>query len=1159
MDDLLSLVRETPAYLSLKEGKGRFIVDDALGPGLLFAALFKECPDTYCLLANNQYSAQRLYEFLLNFLEEEDVLFLPSDELLRAETLSASRELLSQRLYALGNLLDESRPKILITHPSAFMRFLPDPDLFRSYVLRFEVGEQVSLRKLRAKLLKMGYEAVHKVEHSLQFASRGDILDIYSVSYLDPIRIEFFDDEVESIRLFDIQTQESKENKQEVTIFPASDLLLSDDDLASFLIKAKADLESQVKGFASFAPNLADGLKGEVEQALEDYASSNLRPDLYKYFGYASKRDFSVLDYLKPKAIFVPDEDGFREASDRLDQEAVQFYGELAGGGRALSGLRPFRAFVDSFGRNNTILKGSPFSEKEDDLRFPVHRIHAVGTSLSSLPLTIQSYLYANEKVLLCLPDPHQKETVTGLLSENKIDFEEVEGLSLPNGRLGVSSVAISEGFEAPSLKLAFLSSSELFRSRATASRFVSRFKEATVLRSYEELKPGDYVVHETKGIGKFLDIKTLEVEGVHRDYLHLEYADHQYLYVPLEQFRLVRKYSGREGVAPKLSSISGKDWSKKKAKIKERINELADRLIALYGSRARNEGFSFPMDDELQKNFEDEFQYPLTQDQAKAVADIKRDMESPIIMDRLLCGDVGFGKTEVAFRAIFKALSANKQVALLCPTTLLCRQHFEVASERFASFGIRIAMFSRLIPDKEQNENIEKIKRGEIDLAIGTHRLLSKDFAFKDLGLLVIDEEQRFGVEQKERIKEMSKDVDVLTLSATPIPRTLQMSLVGIRAISEINTAPSSRMPIQTYVTPFRQDVVDELIERELARSGQVYYVYNRVETIYGIAHKIASRIPGAKVGVVHGQMDKEEIEEVMERFYEGEVNVLVCTSIVENGIDVPNANMLIVENADHFGLSQLYQIKGRVGRGNRIAYAYLTYREKKEMNEEAKKRLQAIQEFTELGSGYKIAQRDLMIRGAGDMLGPEQAGFIDSVGLDLYLKLLNEAVEERKTGIPLLPPKESKMFNVDAYIPGEYASEEDKLALYQELEDAKNEADVVRFCKKIRDIYGKIPEEVRLLSEKKKLDLLSDFEEFDSVKDYPGRLDILMANCFTAVNGIATSLFEAIVSYLDTTKVSFFRKTLVISVAKKGDWLTKAMKVMKAVHKTYASLHNA
>ncbi|MDY6093814.1 MAG: transcription-repair coupling factor [Candidatus Enteromonas sp.] len=1156
MSLLLDQIRELPIVDALEKKKGTFVVEETLGVGLLTATSFLKNPRDMMIVGTNQYAAQRLYEFLLNFLEEENVVFFPSDELLRAEALSSSRELLSQRLYALGQLQDRSKKKILVTHPSGALRYLPTPKVFEENTLRLRVGETIPMRELKGKLLEMGYQAVNKVERSLQFASRGDILDVYSVSCLDPIRIEFFDDEIEGIRLFDVSTQEKKKEVDEVVILPASDLILSKEEREQCLEKLEKELTRQAKDFSLYAPKNASLLQEEVGRVKEGFATFDYRPEFYKYFGFAKKEVSSVIDYFSPSLVLVTSKDGYEEASSRLEEEARAYYGELAAEGRVLSGLSPFRNPSDSLGVSSNRVYFESFSEKESDYRLAVHRISLSSTSLVSLLPSIQSYLSIDNKVVLSLPDPHQRDTVIALLNEAKIAYEMVDGDELPSGKLGITEKAYSEGFEIPSLGICYLSSRELFRQKATSSRFVARFKEATVLRSYEDLKPGDFVVHEVNGIGKFLDIQTLLVDGVHRDYLHIEYADHQFLYVPLEQFRLVRKYSGREGVSPKLSSLSKKDWDKKKAKIKQRINELADRLIALYGSRARGEGFCFPSDDELQAQFESRFPYPLTRDQEEAVAAIKKDMESPIIMDRLVCGDVGFGKTEVAFRAIFKAILGGKQVALLCPTTLLCRQHFEVASERFAEFGIRIASFSRLVPEKIQKEGIEKIEKGEIDLAIGTHRLLSKDFHFKDLGLLVIDEEQRFGVEQKEKIKEMSQGVDVLTLSATPIPRTLQMSLVGIRPISEINTAPRSRMPIQTYVTPFRTDVVIELVERELARHGQVYYVNNRVESLYGIAARLSSAIPGAEVGVVHGQMEKDEIEEVMERFYDGAINVLVCTSIVENGIDVPNANMVIVENADTFGLSQLYQIKGRVGRGNRIAYAYLTYREKKNMNEDAVKRLQAIQEFTELGSGYKIAQRDLMIRGAGDMLGPEQAGFIDSVGLDLYIKLLNEAVDERRTGVALLPPKESPVFSVDAYIPGSYASKEDKIALYQELEDATSVAQVARFQQKMRDIYGKIPEEVLLLIAKKKVDLLAEFEEFDTLKEYPNRLDIFMDACFSSAAGIASALFDSLVPFLKSVKVSYLKKRLIISVKKEGDWLRVVYQVMKATHKTYVSL---
>ncbi len=1154
MKELLDAVLTSNAIPPLRAKKGSFVVEETLGAGLLFASLFHSKPQNYALIATNQYSAQRLYEFLLNFLPEEQVVFFPSDELLRASALSSSRELLSQRLYALGQLQDTSSKKILVTHPSALLRYLPSPKQFKEETLRFKVGGHCDLKQLKARLLDAGYTANSKVEHSLQYASRGDILDIYSVSYLDPIRIEFFDDEIEEIKLFDIQTQQSKQSLSSCTILPATDMLLSDDQITAFVKKAAEMKKEGQEDLGSVNPLLAETLNQEVGRVLEEFVSKSYRPELYPYYGLAASSSHCVLDYFDPEVVYITNKGPFLDASTRLEQEAEQYLGELYAEGHALRGLRQYMPLNEALSpKNRSVLYSSQFATSPDDISFQAHRISLTGTSISSIVPSIQSYLSLNDKVVLFLPELHQRQTVESLLHDAQIEFEKTEGYALPEGRLGISEKNLSDGFEIPSLRIAFLSSSELFRHKAVASRFTSRFKEATILKSYEDLKPGDYVVHEYKGIGQFLDIQTIETDGVHRDYLHIAYAGNQFLYVPLEQFRLVRKYAGREGAAPKLSSLSGHDWDKKKAKIRARINELADRLIALYGSRARTAGYSFPPDDDLQAQFENEFPYTLTADQLKAVQDVKKDMESPEIMDRLLCGDVGFGKTEVAFRAAFKAICAGKQVALLCPTTLLCRQHFEVASERFGPFGVHLAQFSRLIPDSVQKENIELVKEGKIDFVIGTHRLLSKDFSFKDLGLLIVDEEQRFGVEQKERIKEMRKDVDVLTLSATPIPRTLQMSLVGIRPISEINTAPSSRMPIQTYVTPFRQDVVDELIQRELARTGQVYYVHNRVETIYSCANRLAARIPGAEVGVVHGQMEKADVESVMERFYDGTVNVLVCSSIVENGIDVPNANMIIVEDADHFGLSQLYQIKGRVGRGNRIAYAYLMYKENKRMNEEAQKRLQAIQEFTELGSGYKIAQRDLMIRGAGDILGPEQAGFIDSVGLDLYLKLLNEAVESKKTGVLEQPMKETKVLSVDAYIPGDYASKSDKIQLYQELEDAKSEGDILSFSKKIRDIYGRIPPEVNALINKKRIDLITDYEEFDSLKEFPTRVDIAMSSLFTQVDGIAGELFDALYSCLRSIKVTYVNKRLLVSVVKKDDWLTMTLKVLKAIHKTY------
>lgn len=1149
MDELLNKIYSLPVTSPLLNKKGSFVIEENLASGLLFASIFKKDPKNYALVASNQYAAQRLYEFLLNFLDEESVVFFPSDELLRAEALASSRELLSQRLYALGQLRS-GKPKILVTHPSALLRYLPSPKRFSEEILRFKVGDSFDLHDLKQRLSEIGYQATDKIESSLQFASRGDILDIYSVSYLNPLRIEFFGDEIESIRTFDPQTQESNGQLSECIVLPATDIFLNDDELTDFVMRAKAQMDEDEK---RLGPEVGRLMRQNVGEDLERFVCRDYRSELYRYYGYAINKTYSVLHYMNPEIVYIANKESFNQGVKMIDEEAHEFLGEILYKGRTISSLRQYMDFDDCLPCRKNLVVSNPFSDKADDIMFQAHRISVLGKSTTHILPLIQTYCATCDKVVLSIPDIRHHEMIKTLLIDNNISVEEVKGFTLPKGQVGITEKPLNEGFEVPALKIAFISSSELFGKRAVSSRFTSRFKNATVLRSYEDLKPGDYVVHEYNGIGQFLDVKTIEVDGIHRDFLHIAYAGNEFLYVPLEQFRLVRKYAGREGAAPKLSHLSGKEWERRKESIKKRVNELADRLMNLYRERAHLQGFAFPPDEELQVSFESEFAHALTPDQQKAVDEIKRDMESPEIMDRLLCGDVGFGKTEVAFRAAFKAISSGKQVAILCPTTLLARQHFEVAQQRFEAYGIHIALFSRLVPDSQQKRSLALVKEGKIDLVIGTHRLLSKDFEFKDLGLLIVDEEQRFGVEQKERIKEIKSSVDVLTLSATPIPRTIQMSLLGIRPISEILTAPSQRMPIQTYVTPYNEQVVYELIQRELSRHGQVFYVHNRVETIYRVASRISAHLPMASVGVVHGQMDHESIEDVMERFYDGDLNVLVCTSIVENGIDIPNANMIIVENADHFGLSQLYQIKGRVGRGDRIAFAYLLYKQEKDMNQDARKRLQAIQEFTELGSGYKIAQRDLMIRGAGDILGPEQAGFIDSIGLDLYLKMLNEAIKEKATGIETEPPVAKKLFSIDAYIPKEYASNSDKVQLYHELEDIKTEKELDAFKRRMKDIYGRLPEEVELVIQKKRIDILGDMEEFSSVEEVQGRIEVTLSSAFTSVDGIGTDLFNELVPFLGTMRVMYVDKRLKFLISKTDNWLGRLEKIMRITHQTY------
>lgn len=1128
---------------------GRFVVDDTIGISLLFSAYFKENPGKYLLLVSNLYTAQKVSDFIASLIGEENVFLFPVDDMLRNETLTSSKELLAQRLYVLTKAL-EDKPKIIVAHASSFVTPLATVNDFLSHTFTFEVGKQYKLNEIKEKLIKAGYEQVNKIDQTLQFASRGDILDIYPVSHDKPIRIEFFGDEIDAIHYFDIATQLSKDNLETVSFEPANDVLFTDLEIEEF----KEKLEEQIeKDSVNLAQEKADLLR---QTSLEDFERIQNRvyhPHFYKFTRYVKHFTNTLIDYFKPDLVFISNKDQFDTTLEFINKEARDYFSQLNEQGKLITHLELYEAIENVLKYQKHVVFSGIYRKNAEEIEFRTSPIIYSKSNAANIKIILGQYCNGPQKVVFALSNKQQFETVVEFLKSEKLDYEILNGLEVPKKKIGVVIFSLEEGFELPDYDLTFISSKELFGYQNRSSRFLNRFKEATILRTYEELKPGDFVVHEFYGIGRFLDIETIEVDGIHRDFIHVQYSGTSTLYIPLNQFRLLRKYSGREGAEPKLSNLNADDWEKTKTKIKTRINELADRLFSLYSDRAQGKGFAFAKDDDFQANFEQEFPYKLTSDQEKAVTEIKKDMESNDVMDRLLCGDVGFGKTEVAFRAVFKAINSGKQVAILCPTTLLARQHYELALERFRNFGINIALISRLVPERIQKEAMVSIKNGKTHLVIGTHRLLSKDFEFKDLGLLVVDEEQRFGVEQKERIKEMKTNIDVLSLSATPIPRTLQLSLIGVRPVSQINTAPENRSSIQTYVAPYNEGVCRELIERELSRKGQVFYIHNVVSSINLVANKIQKSIPFANVGVIHGQMTKETIEDTMMKFYTGEINVLVATSIIENGIDIPNANLIIVENADHFGLSQLYQIKGRVGRGNRIAYAYLFYNENKVINKTAQKRLKAIQDFAELGSGYKIAQRDLMIRGAGDILGPEQAGFIDSVGLELYLKLLNEVVEERKTGKPHEAPKPVKLFNIDAYIPEFYMRKEDKVELYQEIENSKNIKELLGIKAKLRDIYGKIPNEVSLLINKRRIDLLMENEEFETVNEYGDFVDIILSKKFTEISGIGSQLFEVLSPYLAKVTVTYIQKVLKVRLKKVDNWIKDLETIVECIDSLY------
>ena len=1129
--------------------RGHFVVDDTIGISLLFAGIFNAKPGKYLIVANNLYSAQKIADFIASLIGENNVLLFPVDDLLRNDLLTASKELLSQRLYVLNRCL-YLRKGIVVTHASALLTPLPTPYEFEKESFEIHVDDLIDLANLKQRLTEAGYTAVNKIDQTLQFASRGDILDIFPVSSDKPIRIEFFGDTVESIALFDIATQKSSIHIDEVAFPPANDCLFTKDEIDDFKINLGAQVHKDSEHLSEEERIL---LKQNSELDYDHISSRSFTPKQYKYFRFIKKEASSIIDYLNPDITFIANKKQFEITIDFNNKESQRYLYELSEKGRIITHLELYLKINDALKNAKTVLYGNQFKENDSDIEFKTAPVIFSKANVSNLNLIIESYLPHYDKVVLALSNKQQFETVRDLLTDEKQEFEILNNLTIPNKKLGITMFSLEEGFELTKEKIVFISSKELFGFQNRSSRFLSRFKEGTIIKNYEELQPGDYVVHEYYGIGKFIDIVTEEAGGIHRDFIHIQYAGTTTLYIPLTQFRLIRKYSGREGAEPKLSNLNSKEWEKRKAKIKERVNDLADRLYQLYSERARAKGYCFQKDDEIQRAFENEFPYELTDDQKSSLEEIKKDMESDIVMDRLLCGDVGFGKTEVAFRAVFKAILSGKQAAILCPTTLLARQHYELALERFQNYGVNIAVISRLVPEKKQKEYIKDIRSGKIHLVIGTHRLLSKDFEFKDLGLLIIDEEQRFGVEQKEKIKELSNNIDVLSLSATPIPRTLQLSLIGVRPVSQITTPPVNKSAIQTYVAPFSKDIVRELIERELSRKGQVFYIHNIVDSIDSVANDIQRMVPSATVGVVHGKLEKEDTEDVMMRFYSGEIDILVATSIVENGIDIPNANLIIVEDADKFGLSQLYQIKGRVGRGGRIAYAYLFYRPMKVMNKNAVKRLKAIQDFAELGSGYKIAQRDLMIRGAGDILGPEQAGFIDSIGLELYLKLLNEVIEEKKTGLKPEEPKPVKMFNVDAFVPEQYVNRQDKIELYQEIENAKNDKELKAFRAKIRDIYGRIPNEVSILIEQRKIDILIGGEEYEAVNEYPDAIEIVMSKKFTNINGIGQQLFEILAPYIEKIQVSFLKKVLRIRLRKIDNWMKDLETIIECISSLY------
>ena len=1128
MTDFYSLLKDDAAVKALNNRKRGLSSLAANTEALVIATAFRQKPRNLVIVKSNLYTAQQLYRKLTPLLGE-DVLLFSVEESLRVEAIASTPTMYARQMETMADIILENKPRVIITHPTALVRYLPSVETFRRHIIELRNEQVIRMDQLKKLLIESGYRQAARVDQPLTFSMRGDVIDVFSIQENYPVRIEFFDDVIDSIRYFDMSSQRTIQPVKKVRIVPASTLIY-DEDFEPVKDRIWEQFERD-----RYKTEFPDELKGEVERDISYLESHLFEHYLYRYRCFFNDTA-SILEYIEDPDVVLSTEEEIKTNVSQTLNETTEFITEMFRAGRSLCYFSVYMDYYRLIEQYNPY-KISLYPDVDKDVTSGITQVFFPLLPLDKALEQIKK-MAQNRKVILALEKTNRK------LLEEEIKKNKL------TGKVEFTEELFEEGFSYKNYTV--LTAKELFGVVIKKGRYSRKFREAEVLDDYQDLNEGDYVVHSHYGIGIYKGIVTREVRGNHRDYLRILYKNDDELLVPLEQFRMVRKFVGSEGVGIRVSKLGSETWKKTREKVQKDVNDIAARLLQLYADREQNIGYAFLPDDDQMKEFEANFEYELTDDQRKAIEDVKRDMEKPKPMDRLLCGDVGFGKTEVAMIAAFKAVSNLKQVAYLCPTTILSRQHFNTFRERFKGFGVNIEIINRFVVESEQKRILKELKDGKVDILIGTHRILSNDVIFKDLGLLIVDEEQRFGVEAKGKIKELKRTIDVLSLSATPIPRTLQLSLVGIMSLSQLDTPPLNRMPIQTYVVEKNNGFIKEVIQRELARGGQVFYLHNNVSTIYQVAARLEIELPEARIAVAHGKMNRDEIEDVMYRFVSGEYDILVCTTIIETGIDISNANTVIIEKADTFGLSQLYQIRGRVGRSDRIAYAYLLYDSQKQLSEVAAKRLQAIKEFTELGSGYKIAMRDLTIRGAGDLLGERQAGFINTVGMDLYLDMLQEAIEARK-GIERKPEESLQRItgNVDGYIPQQFAPEDyEKITLYQRIDKMRTRKDLNELQAEIADRYGRLPNSVKLLFEKKRAEIMLNSRMFESLDELEKECRLTMSPGYSQrVDGV--KLFEKIAKLTVGIRLRYTNNRIVFFIPKRKNWITTVNEVMNIAEK--------
>ncbi len=1057
----------------------------------------------------NEQRAKEVCEDMKFF--DNKVVYYPAKDFIFFSADIHGNLMLNQRLEAVKTLIGDE-PATIVTTIDGLMDRLVPVDIIKENIFKITYDTVIEPDALKIKLVNLGYERCEQVEAPGQFSVRGSIVDIFTLTESEPYRIDFWDDAIDSMRIFDVTSQRTIENVEEITIYPATEYILSKERIESGINKVKEELKITEDALRkSMKSEEAHRLSSATKEFVEQLDISRTSVSIDSYLTYFYEETSCLIDYFSnEKSLFFIEEPGrtFERSETVMAEFKDSMMNRLEKGyilpGQANVLMQAEEVFA-KLGKCKTVLftaleqKIKIFDVKEK-YDVSMRNVNPYNNSFDLLIKDLEKYKKSGYKVIiLSASKTRATRLAETLLSEFNLNafFSEANDRVLTPGEVMVTYGKIHKGFEYPLIKYVVIAETDIFGEKNKKKKKKNKYSGQKIA-DFAELNIGDYVVHENHGLGIYRGIEKMVVDKITKDYIKIEYEKNGKLYVPTTQFDLIQKYAGADARKPKLNKLGSKEWNNTKTRVRAAVKDMAAELVSLYAKRQNKAGHTFEPDTLWQKEFEEMFPYEETEDQLVAIADTKKDMESRKIMDRLICGDVGYGKTEVAIRAAFKAVQDGKQVAFLVPTTILAQQHYNTFVQRMKDYPVDVHLMCRFRTPAQQKNTIEGIKKGTVDIVIGTHRILSKDMQFKDLGLLIVDEEQRFGVTHKEKIKQLKSNIDVLTLTATPIPRTLHMGLVGIRDMSVLEEPPVDRLPIQTFVMEYNDEMVREAINRELAREGQVYYVYNRVNNIDEITNQIAKLVPDANVTFAHGQMSERKLEQIMYDFINGNIDVLVSTTIIETGLDISNVNTIIIHDADKLGLSQLYQLRGRVGRSSRTSYAFLMYKRDRMLKEVAEKRLSAIREFTELGSGFKIAMRDLEIRGAGNILGAEQHGHMEAVGYDLYCKMLNDAVLVMKG-----EKEESEDFdtaidiNIDAYIPSSYIRNEiTKLNMYKKIALIENQSEYEDIQDEIVDRFGEPPKAVQNLLRVALLKAMAHNAQITEISGDKNRLKIIMYN---------------------------------------------------------------